>query len=525
MDTGSREIQRLAAMELSGLTATSVGTDFRFAKLMGIDERIVSRYAFFYAGSRQKEIDRVERGIRKKLNAQEDYEAFVFAFAYPGQEPGVDEILVRLARGGITVIDATGAPMIRECNGKYALNLAECNAAGGKKTQAGLEYLDRAYEELRPWTDRLLSSAVTVYDGEHPEGYACETLRLFFDRVLRDICEKYPVSPDTMGLDPFFYGIHTARFRVSDGYYGRRITSWDGVTDPERTPDRLFAFAWGSDGAWDDPRYAGEKIVILKKAFDAYIEDRLAQGEKVSFAGIFEAMRKPPYGLIPNIIGAILTGMFFRTWRNRNLIWTNGFQQDVLDDAHLLTMAENGIHNQRSFYPNALTDYLMLPDRDMAVLRDAACEIFGLDREEGRFLPGLRAGIRRAMEKLPYPIVSALYADIGETDRETVDRLIRFVRQTSDNADSREGSEAADSLCAAFAADGDLPARIRTCLHGAPLREGFIRMLGKNGMSGGKIRPETLEKLCGGYPEWKWIWQEESIVRGVRGVWTGEDNP
>ena len=518
MDTENPEIQRLAAMELSGLTATSIGTDFRFARLMQIDERIVSRYAFFYAGSRQKEIERAQRGIRKKLKDQKDYQAFVFAFAYPGQEPGIDETLISLARDGITVIDATGVPMVQECNEKYALNLAACNLAGGKKDQAGLACLERAYEELRPWTDRLISSPVTVYDGEHPDGFACESLRLFFDRVLRDICEKYPVSPDTMDLDPFFYGMHTARFRVRDGYYGQRITAWDGVTDPERTPDRLFAFAWGNDSAWDDPRYANEKIVILKQAFDACLEERLAQGAKVSFAEIFEALRKPPYGLIPNMIGAILTGMFFRTWRNRNLIWTNGFQQDVLDDAHLLAMAENGIHNQRSFYPNALTDYVMLPDQEMTVLPEAVCEIFSLDREKGDFLHGLGAEIRHAMERLPYPVVSALYADIGETDREAIGSLIRYVRLTSDNADSQDRSELVSRLCAAFAADADLPARIRTCLHGAALREGFIGMLKKSGLNGGDIKPETLEKLCGGHPEWKWIWQEESVIHVLQGL-------
>ena len=518
MDTENQELQRLAAMELSNLTANSIGSDFRFPKLMHIDERIVSRYNFFYAGARQKEIERTQRGLQKKLRNQKDYQSFVFAFAYPGQEPGIDETLISMAHGGITVIDATGTAMIQECNEQYALNMAASNPAGGPKSPAGSAYIDRAYEELRPWTDRLLSSPVTIYDGEHPEGEAFDTLQRFFDRALRDICEKYSVSPDTMGLDPFFYGLHSARYYVRDGYYGQRNTRWDSVTDPERTPDRLFAFAWNDDSAWDDPRYADEKIVILKKAFDACLEDRLAQEGKVSFAEIFEVLRKPPYGLIPNIIGAILMGMFFRTLRNRNLIWTNGFQQDVLDDAHLLTMVENGIHSQRSFYPNALVDYIMLPDQGTAVFPEAACEIFSLDREKTRFLPDLRAEIRHAMEGLPYPIVSALYADIGEADRETVDRLIRFVRRTSDHADGEDGSGLEDSLCAAFAADGSLPERIRACLYGEPLREGFLRMLEKNGMNGADLRPEALEKLCCGHREWKWIWQEESIIHGIQGV-------
>ena len=66
MDTENLELQRLAAMELSGLTAASIGTDFRFTRLMYIDERIVARYNFFYAGVRQKEIDRAQRGIEKR---------------------------------------------------------------------------------------------------------------------------------------------------------------------------------------------------------------------------------------------------------------------------------------------------------------------------------------------------------------------------------------------------------------------------------------------------------------------------
>ena len=226
-------------------------------------------------------------------------------------------------------------------------------------------------------------------------------------------------------------------------------------------------------------------------------------------------LRKPPYGLIPNIIGAILTGMFFRTWRDRGLIWTNGLQEDVLDDAHILTMAGNGIHNQLSFYPNSLADYILLPGKGMAAMTEAACAIFSLEREKTRFLSDLRSEIRLAMEKLPYPIESALYANTGEAEREAIGMLIRFVRMTSDHTD---GEKLVRSLCAAFSADGGLSARIRDCLTGEALREGFTRMLEKNGLNGADIGPERLDGLCSGHREWKWIWQEETILREVEGM-------
>ena len=133
------------------------------------------------------------------------------------------------------------------------------------------------------------------------------------------------------------------------------------------------------------------------------MEKRLEWGNKVSFKEIFEHMRQPPYGVLPNVIGAILTGMFFRTWRNRGLIWDNGLQQAVLDDELLLAMAENGLQNQNAFYRNALVDYIMPPDQRTSALMNAAIELFGLDRVATRFLTDLRSALRFAMEALlPY---------------------------------------------------------------------------------------------------------------------------
>lgn len=32
------------------------------------------------------------------------------------------------------------------------------------------------------------------------------------------------------------------------------------------------------------------------------------------------------------------------------------------------------------------------------------------------------------------------------------------------------------------------------------------------------LSPETLDRMCGGHREWKWIWREETIVSRIRAL-------
>ena len=511
MRTVDSELRSMVEMELNALSMFSMCTNTRFIRLICNDARVDSRYPFFFVSARPKEYERTKRSISAKFRGRDEYQAFLFVFAYPSESLCVGEGIISLIEKGITVIDATKTPMEQSVNEAYALNMAWSKRYANHDASVSEEYLDKAYEALRPWTEKVVSSPVRVYDRGNPCGSEYVSLQAFYDRITADTVRTYPWSPDTMDLDGAFYRTIGARYFVRDGYFGKHNTD-----APERSPERVFDFAWGNDSAWDDPRYEGEKVVWLKKAFDGYIEERLGRGERLSFKEIFEYMRKPPYGLLPNVIGAILMGMFFRTWMRRNLIWTNGFQQDMLDESHLLSMIENGIHNQHTQYRNSLVDYIMLSDTTTSRLKESLTFIFDLDRERSLFLPDLRSNVRTALEGLPYPVVSMRYADISGADSVFIDRLIAFVRSASDDEDGDVDKALAECLDAAAEANDDLPRRVREYLHGDKLKEGFEAMLARHGARFDPARMDRLSGLCGGNNAWKWIWQEESVIREMR---------
>ena len=514
------EIRSMLEMELNALNMYSVCANTRFERLICRDARISARYAFFYSSAREKDFERTKRAILNKAGHQDAFQAFLFIFAYPGERRGITDSILVLVGEGVIVIDATQIAMDQAVNEQYALNMAYASRYADNRDPAARAFTDRAYEALRPWTDRVVASPVQVYSRSNPKGSAYGSLQAFYDRIAADITRTYPYSPDTMDLDEFFYQTIGARYYVRPGYYAERVAIGGlkvGGADPspEKTPEGLFDFVWGRDDGWDDPKYSGEKIVILKKAFDRTIKERFDEGASITFKEIFEAMRKPPYGLLPNVIGAILMGMFFRTWSHENLIWTNGFQQDVLDDSHLLSMVENGIHNQHTHYRNSLVDSIMPADGETSRLKEGISSIFGLDVSKSLFLSDLRFNLRIALEKLPYPILSVRYSNIGEADREFMGRLIEFAKHASDDDDRTAEDVLEACLSAAARTEDDLPRRIRAHLYGDKLREGFETMLRLHGIDPDEISADKLARMCNGHDEWKWIWQEESVIRGL----------
>ena len=508
------EFQSMLEIERAGLTLFSVCLNPLFRDQICPDRRISSRYPLFFASLKQGEFEKTRRSLSNKSKNHAGFRALVFVFAYPGETGGVNEGILDLVKENHIVIDATGVCMEEEVNDRYARNLVLYNWHNTRRDPTARAWLERAYGEMRGWTEKVAAAPVRVYDSNHPEGVVYDTLGAFYDGVLADTARTFPCSPDTLGLDNYFFQKAGARLKVKDGYYGRQVSPWE-ITDPQGTPERLFAPFWGKDNAWDDPAYAGEKVVILKKAFDTFVEARLEENGRVSFGEIFRALREPPYGLLPNYIGAILMGMFFRTWRAKGLIWSNGLQQEALDDAHLLAMVENGLQNQLNYYRNSLVDFIMLPGDGLARLREACFRLFGMDPQANRFLPDLRSSLRFALEKLPWPILSMGYAQVGEDEKAFLEQLLALARATSD-LENRASEEAlVEALNAALQGSDGLVDRLREHLTEGKLQEGFAAMLRRHGLEMGQCN-EGLQALRARSPVWKWVWQEESIIREVR---------
>ena len=113
INTESSELQSMTALELTNMTVYSMCSNPRFARLICSEERIKSRYRFFYVSSGLKDNDKTTRDIRNKTRNSKDFQVFVFVFSYPDQDPGVDDSLLSLVSGAVTIIDATAVRMDR----------------------------------------------------------------------------------------------------------------------------------------------------------------------------------------------------------------------------------------------------------------------------------------------------------------------------------------------------------------------------------------------------------------------------
>ena len=68
MDTENRDLQSMAAVELANMTIYSVCNNEEFPKRIHIDQRLISRYEFYYVSSGMKENERAKRSIIRMMN-------------------------------------------------------------------------------------------------------------------------------------------------------------------------------------------------------------------------------------------------------------------------------------------------------------------------------------------------------------------------------------------------------------------------------------------------------------------------
>ena len=520
MDEAAKEIEKLYELELSQFSIYSVSTNRRFPALICDDERIYARFSFFFCSAMTEELERMKKAIRRKTEINQKQSVFLFVIAYPGGASGVNRDLLSFVNDQVTLIDATAVPMESSVRERFARRMAQYAFRSSRHDEDAESDWDLAYEVMKEWTALVKKSPATVYDPAHPKGCGYGSLSLFYEKVLADIRLKYPHSPDFYGLSGFFYSPRLSKYYVKDGFFGKRMNAWE-TADGELTPETLEGFApeepagcapEGNDSDREGSAQMNESFRLLREHFESCLSDELSTHGRVSFQTLFDRLQEPPFGVLPNIIGAILTGFLFRPLKDRRLQWTNGFQQDVLDAEHILSMLESGICERATPHHNVLTDSIVLPDERYDAYLHGVTFVFDLSPDENRYPSDTVQGIRKKLETLPFPAVSFFYTDCSENDKAVFRHLLQLITAASDETDKGETGAILTCLCGAFQSDDALAARLKDALGEDSGKKAFVRMLAENGVNDPEKASAALSAMLDRFPARKWIWKEESII-------------
>ena len=486
MNESEQNLKKLQELELSSLSMFSITANRRFPPLLCDDARLHSRFFTFCVSSEAESLERARRSIEKKICAEGISGIFLYVFAFPGQRQGVKEEILSLLGEKIVLIDATAVPMDKSANESYAMHMGSYQFHRLQYDPEAEQYADAAYEELKDWADRVKSAPVTVYETPGEEGRRYESLNVFFEQQMERIKDKYPFAPDFFGLEPSLYEYRDAANYVGEGFYGQ------GGGALEEEGKACFA--------------------RLKKHFEEKLAEALRRDGRVSFSEMFAWLSASPYGLRPNRIGAVIVGMLFKTLAGRGLLWTNGFQQDLLDEAHLLSMAESGIAGLNAPHRHALADAIMVTGKEEDAFYDGMATAFCLEREETGFSSDLIAGIRKRLEEYPCPAAAFPYLETGDTEKKLLGQILALITLSSEEAGGDKEKELLEACKKEILTDNTLSLRLQELLKPVPLREAFTAMLKTAGCKEPEITAETLRKQLDQYPQRKWIWQETDIT-------------
>ncbi len=511
------ELQKTTEIELESFTFFSLISGEGFIERLFDDRKLISRMRLFMTSCNENEYYRNFRSMTKMFNieSQNDHICMQIFFSLPKEmnEPKFTEKHLGPIQNNWIIVNAKEVVPDIEVFREYSKYRVLANYYKSESKQ----YINKAFEALQVWVDKVRRNPITVYTLQYPQGKKYDSFDMYFEEINERVKREYKYSPDNMDIAPELYTYYRLRDMVKIGYRGLSYEQYSNEIvkcDPDKVPSVVFAPFWDNDDNWYKPEYSEEVIVVLKKELDRYLEQHLKEEGKVKFEDLFTHLMHPPYGLLPNEIGTIIMGMLLRSWKDRNLIWSNGHQYSVINDDKMISMIGNGIFNKRTPHKIYIPDYIMVPNEDMMRIYNESSKIFFLP-DEMLFSNEIRYYIRDNIEKIPYPLMALKYADVEDDIKKLCDLYLKYIRVSYD--DSMETLSAVeDELKCFFASDSTLADRFKTSMTDEILRNGMKKLLSDNNLDIDKLPADIFDSLNNGHVEWKWMWDEDVVIDTIR---------
>ena len=303
------------------------------------------------------------------------------------------------------IADFSGTPFTKQRYEKFIQNKARELYFKDVPNQAGQVKLAKksAADLVEEWIRQLAVSTVRVY-GSAEESTPISGEGNFFKRF-RELNKKFfgsgleEISINDKLFSPSGMTENVARYALS----GERIkgsSSWLNLLgDPFRE-----LILRGGDKYWlATPSHAISK---MKLVVDTVIENGLSQRNEVAFSDIWDALKKPPVGLLKCPGSVFLFALLLKDYADKNF-----YVRDVNSNTHTLTCERlcNLIVNTVKELPGAQDKFIVKQTPEHIKFCQITSDIFNLPKEKINSVDDAAKNIKVRLTQSHYPLWSLKY--------------------------------------------------------------------------------------------------------------------
>lgn len=254
----------------------------------------------------------------------------------------------------IAVIDALSTPLGLEAFEQYVEYSALSLYYNGNNNQQSKQNNMKAKHILeRDWKDRIHDGQFIVFTHDNPEGEKAVGASAVHVILQEIVLKRFPHVQD------FTKGLSESQLKLTQAkavaQYGMGDTDVKGVI--AGCEKKVLGKVWSIDEYWEKEEFAGDHIVIIKKAIEKLISETFDASGKISIGEIYDCL-ETTFGFSVCNLSLFLTGFLLKEYRGEpyRAMDAEG-HRDAMTPEKLAEMISNHFgKNPKPAYIVSLTD-------------------------------------------------------------------------------------------------------------------------------------------------------------------------
>lgn len=346
--------------------------------------------------------------LKEIINQPEKYEnklVAVFCFAKDDDESDlvnkkIRHVLPTLPEN-IIIIDASVTPFGQDGYKQYREEAAQALYQNGKDRTLSEQCSSNAKEQLRLWKLRLIDGQFVVYSLTKPDGDRAPKWEELLE-ILKEINKKqFPLCYESE-----YNLLYTMYQKTSPGVGVKcgieQITTGVFKCNQSARIEDALKGAWGVENYWVVS--PGLWISKLKTKVDKLISDAFNKSGRISIKEIYDALKVPPYGIMPCNFTALLLGFILKEYVNGKYNWTDEITNVPLTETKLVETINEVITLQTVPDRRYREKYIVALTEGEKIFNEATARIFDIPPVYCTSIEQTRDQFRNKLKEYSFPI-------------------------------------------------------------------------------------------------------------------------
>ena len=463
--------------EFVGKPTSDLIADGGLSESISVFPELKGRLKISFAGS--SNLDNRLNEARNRSENDNRHIYVVVTFAKDSTEGGVINKKVKAFYAAnkdadVVVVDTSRTPLGKDELEKWVENKSIAKSFSGKDNVQAQTYSNYALGVLRNWRQRVGNGNFVLFTKDVQTGRNVnnmDTLNEEFKEIDRRI---YPLAPEVnWNLNDTMWSGQGTPLAVELGITQELKSSFK-TNQKNRSIETNLGAAWKNDQYW--VKYPALPVSRIKIALEELIHQHLEEDGRISIGEIYDFLKEPPYGFLPNNFLAFLLGFLLKEYTTGEYTWSDNNISDNMDVSKMKETIVEIIKRDVNPVGHYRDKYIVSMTPEEKAFLDGTSKAFGISRSFCSTIESARDKVRLSMKKFTFPLWTLEYILASsnlKTDRDLLTKLIHLYCEFANNGGVRTETSIAMEIGQVFVKSPHAVDDLRDLLTDKRTREGM----------------------------------------------------